>query len=111
MDDAVVKNAADEKQVKKAVDNDRSRREIELLDLVEILQTPAGRRVMWRILEWTGCEGTPKRSNDALTYMAIGSGDVGRWLKSEIIKAGEPLLFDMMRENMEKAEGTNARRK
>ncbi len=76
-------------------------REAELLDMREVLKSPAGRRLLWRVMDWTGCEGTPKRSTDELTYMAIGSADVGRWLKSEIISADENFLFTMMKENME----------
>jgi hypothetical protein len=106
-----VSNAADEKQVKEFVDRDRATRENELLDLVDVLKTPQGRRLMWRIMAWCGNEGTPKRATDELTYMAIGSGDVGRWLKSEVVEAGEDLLFQMMRENMENNGGKDARRK
>lgn len=83
-------------------------REAELLDLREVLKTVSGRRLLWRVLDWTGCEGTPKRSTQELTYMSIGTGDVGRWLKSEIISADENFLFTMMKENM---EGMNVRTK
>ena len=114
MKDAEVKNAADPEQVEKATENERVKREIELLDMVEVLALPAGRRFVWRIMSWCGVDNTPKRSTDQLTYMAIGSGDVGRWLKSEVVEAGEELLFQMMRENIEKkgdADGSRRRRK
>ena len=100
-----VKNAGDEGQVKKAVENAEFRRRKELNDIVEVLSTEQGRRLAWRILEWSGCEGTPKRATDEFTYMAIGSGDVGRWLKSEIISANEDLLFKMMVENKGEQDG------
>ena len=110
MKDALVKNCADEEQVKKAGEKDRVTREVELLDIVDVLNTPAGRRLVWRIMAWCGVDNTPKRSDDALTYMAIGSGDVGRWLKAEVVEAGEELLFQMMRENIDKKGDDNARR-
>ena len=96
-----VKNAADETQIKNAEANIERREDIEKRDIITVLNTAEGRRFIWRILDWSGCEGTPKRSDDALTYMAIGSGDVGRWLKAEVIKADEGLLLKMMQENME----------
>jgi DNA-binding MarR family transcriptional regulator len=108
---AQVKNAADEEQVKKAEERELVNRDTELNDIIAVLSTPQGRRLVWRILSWTGCEGTPKRIDDALTYMAIGSGDVGRWLKSEVVEAGEDLLFQMMRENLEKRGDKNGRRR
>jgi hypothetical protein len=97
-----VKNAGDEEQVKKAEEIEIYNRDTELNDIISVLSTPQGRRFVWRILGWCGCDSTPKRSDDALTYMAIGSGDVGRWLKSEVVEAGEDLLFQMMRENIER---------
>ncbi len=107
---SLVANASDEKQIAKAVEKDRVTRETELLDMVEVLSTPAGRRLVWRILAWCGVDNTPKRGDDALTYMAIGSGDVGRWLKAEVVDAGEELLFQMIRENLENKGDGNARR-
>lgn len=106
---AEVKNAADESQVKNAVDNIERRDELEKNDIIAVLNTVEGRRLIWRILDWTGCEGTPKRNDDALTYMAIGSGDVGRWLKSEIVKADERLLLKIMQENMEVTDARTRR--
>jgi hypothetical protein len=100
-----VKNAGDKEQVRRAVDNEETRRRRELNDIVEVCSTPQGRRLAWRILEWTGCEGTPHRNTQELTYMAIGSGDVGRWLKAEIVEANEDLLFKMMTENKGEADG------
>lgn len=111
MSEALVKNAGDEKQVKNAAEKELVTRDMELSDIITVLNTPAGRRFIWRILGWCGCDATPKRNDDALTYMAIGAGDVGRWLKSEIIEAEEELLLQMMKENMEKTEGGNVRRK
>ena len=108
---AQVKNAGDPVQVKKAEERELVTRDIELNDIIAVLSTPHGRRLIWRILGWCGCDSTPKRSDDALTYMAIGSGDVGRWLKSEVVEAGEELLFQMMRENIENKGDGNARRR
>lgn len=109
MSKALVKNAADEEQVQKAEETQISNREIELMDLVDVLDSKAGRRLLWKILSFCGTEQTPYRDNDRLTYMAIGSGDVGRWLKAEIISAGEEFLFMMMKENIENGGEQNAR--
>lgn len=105
-----VKNAGDEQQVAMAVEKEETARQKELNDLVEVLSTPSGRRLIWRIMGWCGIDSTPHRQTSELTYMAIGSGDVGRWLKSEVVEAGEELLFQMMRENIEKREILNGRR-
>lgn len=105
-----VKNAADAKQVKQAEENIEFKEDAQKRDLIDVLSTPQGRRVLWRVMEWSGCEGTPHRQTNELTYMAIGSGDVGRWLKAEILNAGETFLFNMMKENAEKKGETNGRR-
>ena len=107
---ASVKNAADEKQVKQASSNAKFQRDVEVRDIIDVLSTPQGRRLIWRIIEWSGCEGTAFRHTNELTYMAIGSGDVGRWIKSEIISADEKILFKMMEENVERKEHEHGRR-
>lgn len=98
-------NASDEKAIKNIEERGELSRKGELKDIRDVLSTPQGRRLVWRILGWTGCEGTPKRSTSELTYMAIGSGDVGRWLKSEVVEAGEELLLQMMKDNMGDKDG------
>jgi hypothetical protein len=110
-EEVAVRNAADADQVAAAVDKEDTGRQRELMDLAEVLSTPAGRRLVWRVMAWCGSESTPKRQTSELTYMAIGSGEVGRWLKSEVIEAGEELLFQMMRENIEKRGDGNGNRR
>ena len=52
--DALVKNTADAKQVRKAAKKETYMREDEVEDMRVVLSTPAGRRTIWRYLEFCG---------------------------------------------------------
>ena len=103
MDEKVaVRNAADKSQVKEAEKNDENIAEEQRNDIVKILNTPEGRRLIWRIMSRCQSFNSVKKFDNEHTYMAIGAQDLGHWLMTEVVNADENLLFNMMKENMEK---------
>jgi hypothetical protein len=100
---SLVKNAASEKQVKKAEVKELSKREMELNDLRIVLGSVRGRRVFWRLLEHCKVFGTVWEPSAKIHYNS-GQQDVGHFLMSEIVQADERYLFDMMRENKKEKE-------
>lgn len=97
----VVKNAADPKQVKSGKKKAKLRREQELFDLKALLETPQGRRVMWRLLAKAGMFNSIYESSSRIYYNA-GRQDYGFWLWSELEKAHKGYLVKMIQENERK---------
>lgn len=96
--DALVKNAADPEQVEEAKKKQSYRRDDELNDIRTVLNTPAGRRFVWRLLEKCGVHRSIW-SQSALIHYQSGQQDLGHFIESEIVDADENLLFIMMTEN------------
>lgn len=101
-DRVVVRNAADKNQIKDAERIDEDLLEEQRNDIVTILNLPEGRRLVWRIMTKCNTFNSVKKFDNEHTYMAIGSQDLGHWLMAEVVNADENLLFNMMKENMEK---------
>lgn len=101
-DRAFVKNAADPKQVKDAGRKEKKVREQELNDLAALLADPAGRRVLWRVLEY--CKVFGEVFNESPTIAAFNAGvrNVGLFVVNEITAADEMAFFLMMKEARER---------
>lgn len=97
-DRALVRNAADPRQVKSAERKERDRREQELLDLRELLKTEFGRRFVWRVLGYCKLFSDVWDPSSRIHFNA-GLQHVGNWLTAEITAADEEAFFLMMREN------------
>ena len=97
-----VKNAADKDQVKEAEQDEVNLLEEQRNDIVTVLNLEEGRRLIWRILSECKIFNSVKKFDNEHTYMAIGSQDLGHWLMAEVVNADENLLFNMMKENMDK---------
>lgn len=95
---SLVKNAASERQVKKAEGVEQVKDEQEVSDLKIVLETPHGRRVMWRLMEYCKVFNTVWEPSAKIHYNS-GQQDVGHFIMSEIIRADEKYLFEMMKEN------------
>lgn len=91
-------NAGDEEQVKKAVSRDKARRDIELSDLKFLLQTPQGRRFIWRVLTHCKVFGSVWTSSAQIHYFS-GQQDVGHFLMAEVCAANEDAFLQMMKES------------
>lgn len=103
-DRPLVGNAADPRQVKNAARKDRDRRELELDYLRQVLASPVGRAVFWRLLEQCRAFGSVWDSNGSRIHYNAGQQDIGHFILSEITAADEDLLFLMMREARERAK-------
>ena len=95
---SLVKNAADEKQVNKAVKKEEFSRDNQLNDLRKVLETSEGRRVMWRLMEHCKVFATVWEPSAKIHYNS-GQQDIGHFIMSEIVDADEKYLFEMMKEN------------
>jgi hypothetical protein len=102
-DKSLVKNAADEKQVKKAKQKEKSKRDFEIEDMKAVLRTAEGRRFIWRILEQCNVFGSIWHPSAAIHHNA-GKQDLGHFLMGEVSEAGDDFLFIMMKENYNKGE-------
>lgn len=97
-DRALVKNAADEKQVKKGADRAKNIRDKELEDIYAIMSTAPGRRFMWRLLSHCGVYSSIWEASAKIHYNA-GKQDVGHFLLAEIVQTNEELYSLMVKES------------
>lgn len=96
-DAALVRNAADEKQVRRGTRLAVRRRERELNDLRAVLALPVGRRVLWRVLTHCRVFASIWDPSSRIHYQA-GRQDVGHYLIAEIDEADSEAIFTLMRE-------------
>lgn len=95
---ALVGNAADEAQVADAKRRETIARTRELEDLRAILDTPAGRRFAWRLLEHCRAFASVRGATDAHTNYNAGRQDVGHFVLAEITEARPAALLQMMQD-------------
>lgn len=96
MEKAFVKNAADPKQVRDGKQKEQLKRDQELNDLRLVLATPAGKRLMWRILAECKTFGSVWHSSAMIHYNS-GKQDVGHWLMAEIGSADPDQLYGLLK--------------
>lgn len=97
-DRALVKNAADPKQVKHAERAEKKARELELADLRELLKTESGRRFVFRVMGYCKLFSDIWDPSSRIHFNA-GIQHVGNWLLAEVTASDEESFFTMMREN------------
>lgn len=100
---AIVGNAADEEQVKSAGFKERRTRADELRDLSQfILNTRAGRKYIWELMEFCGITELSYTRGDAMeTCFREGSRNVGNKILIDVTDANPDLLALMKKENTE----------
>lgn len=99
---ALVGNAADSEQVKRADRKVRSRDRNDVADLKIVLASAEGRRVLLRILEHCNVFKSVYHAEASEIYRNCGRQDVGHFLLSTITEASEQDgLLVMMRERHE----------
>lgn len=94
---SLVKNAADEKQVKGAAEKEKRGRDRELDDLAFILNDIRGRRAMWRVLGYCKAFESIWEPSAKIHYNA-GQQDVGHFLLNDLMEASEDLYLLMAKE-------------
>lgn len=95
----LVKNSGDHEQVREAETRMRLADRQALDDLRFVLQTPAGRRFVWRQLERGGPFTSPYRTNSLDMAHACGLSDQARRLWAECFEHCPDLLLVMAKEN------------
>lgn len=98
MTQPLVKNAADESQVKGAEQKMKSARERELADMRFILSTAQGRRVIWRYLEACGVFQISFNHSGAITSFNEGMRNIGLKLLTDINDAAPEAYVTMLKE-------------
>jgi hypothetical protein len=102
-DRALVKNAADPRQVGNAAKKEKQARELELADLRELLSTESGRRFVWRVMGY--CKfGSDIWDPSSRIHFLAGLQHVGNWLLAEVTAADEEAFFVMMRESQARSK-------
>lgn len=97
-------NAGDAEQVKQAGTRADRRRARELEDLIALLDTPQGRRVLWRLLDHCGAFQSVFAETDARTNYNAGRQDVGHFLLAEIGEARVDAIVQLMTESRKDLE-------
>jgi len=97
-DKPMVANAADPQQVKHAGRKEKDRRERELDDLRAVMALPEGRRLLWRLMGWSGYLQNPTHQRGDMTHQNIGRADAGRFILAEIMDADESKFLVMQQE-------------
>lgn len=92
----LVKNAADEEQVKKAARKEKSEEDRFQNAMLDMLDSKPGRLVLWKILEHCRVFGSVFQEG-RVEYNA-GKQDVGHFLMGKITEARPEALIEMMRE-------------
>lgn len=93
---ALVKNAADEEQVRQAGTREKFGRERELNDLRAVMQTVEGRRLVWRLLQIGRIFTDRFDANSLQMARNEGGARTGLLLLADI-DAACPELYDTMR--------------
>jgi hypothetical protein len=68
-------------------------------DVIAVMNTPAGRRYIWRLLEKAGVFRTPYRGSTNDTMVRIGNHSVGVEIMTEVIEANAELYLLMQKEH------------
>lgn len=100
---AMVKNAADEQQVKKAGRKENLKRKQELEDMKALLDTPLGRRVVWRYLSICGVYQSSFTGNST-TFFNEGRREVGLRLMADIMESNPDSYAKMVKESRQEEE-------
>lgn len=97
---SLVKNAADEGQVKEAKGLEKNSRKRELADLLTVASTIQGKRFIWRYLTQCGVFKTSFTGNNQ-TFFLEGQRNIGLQLLTDVNEADPQLYVDIMKANKE----------
>lgn len=94
----LVTNASDPRQVEAAQTKASDKDEQDALDFEFILSTPAGRRFVWRYLEFTGVFRSSFTTSGSETFYKEGMRNVGLKLMNDINKINPEAYILMTKE-------------
>ena len=79
-------------------------------DLKSVLQTKAGRNVLWRMMEQANVFGLSYTGEVNSTFFNEGARNIGNRLLIQIQQASPELFLLMQKEYMEKVQAENSRK-
>ena len=88
----------DAKQAKRRTKTYKIREAKEKENLSVMLNTPAGCRVLWRIMDQSKLLAPDMFTGNSTTFYNLGKRDLGLWLYNEIMRS-EPKAFIKMMNN------------
>jgi hypothetical protein len=91
-------DASDEQEVQRATTKSKRERDRELADLKKLLQQDWGRRIVWRVLDYSGLHRTSFTGNST-TFFNEGQRNIGLWLVDEVLSADTDSYLLMLKEN------------
>lgn len=102
----LVKNAADESQVKGAEKAEKRAKQREMNEILTILQTSQGRQYIWRLLEKCGVYQSSFDNSGSRVYFNEGQRNIGLMILADVNDADPDAYVTMMKEAKErKANG------
>ena len=107
MPDALVGNAGDAKQQARAKKRQKLRLTQWRSDVQAVLRTPAGRRVVWAVLEQCQLFGSAPSAEATTMTRFLGRRDVGLWLLLEL-EAVEPFAIARLKQDARSADAQEA---
>lgn len=99
--DALVKNSADPAQVRAAGQKEKFRERSSEDDWHNVLNTAAGRRVVWEVLEQCGLLNCAYRP-DSETQFYAGRKSIGAWVVTKVTASNKEALYQMSKESEER---------
>jgi len=100
MTKAFVDNASDEKQIEAAGKKEKFFEDQKLDDIKEVLSTEAGRRFVWRMLDFCGVFKS-SLADEHMIYFNEGIRNVGLRLLEDITLVGLDAYMLILKENQE----------
>ena len=104
MDQVLVKNASDAKQIKRAKQILKNKENKFEDDLKFILSTEQGRRYVWKLLGDCGLYRSPEDSRGDQTQRNIGAQNIARMILSDIVEVDQESWLLMQQENLKQGE-------
>lgn len=95
MTDALIKNAADETQVKEAGDKLKQSDQRDKNDWLAVMSTDSGYRLLTSLMKDFHTESNPMGTSDRETYFRIGRQSCGKLIKAKMILANKKKYFEM----------------
>jgi hypothetical protein len=99
-------NTSDKSEVKRAELKEGMIRRQEMDDLRAVMNTPEGRRFIWRLMGHCRVFGSVWEASAKIHYNA-GVQDVGHFLMAETTEADKDLFLQMQKEALEKERVNN----
>lgn len=76
----------------------------ELDDMISVLNSPAGKRVLWRIMDKSGLMAPNMFTGNSATFHNIGKRDLGLWVYNEIMEANPQGFVNMMQAQLKQKD-------